>query len=84
MTVVVINDSHTDRRRLAFLDDYCPRCNPAGHLADGRTRLATLTEPTRLTWRGGKRVICDYRCGGCGHTWRRADLWTAHCAGLAA
>lgn len=73
-----------DRRRFEFLDDYCPRCNPAGHFADSRVRSASLTEPTRLTWRGGKPVICHFRCGGCGHTWRRADLWDAQCAGFAA
>lgn len=79
-TIVATNDS----RRLQFLDDYCPRCNPAGIHADSRVRSATLTEPTSLTWHGGKRVICRYQCGGCGHRWRRADLWDAQSAGLAA
>jgi hypothetical protein len=38
-----------DRRSLQFLDDYCPRCNPAGHHADSRVRSTSLTEPTMLT-----------------------------------
>lgn len=71
-------------RCLQFLEDYCPRCNPAGHHADRPVRLATLTEPTSLTWRGGKRVVCRYHCARCGHRWRRADLWDAQSAGLAA
>jgi hypothetical protein len=76
------SNSRADRRGIEFLPDYCPRCNPAGHYADSGVRLATLTEPTRLTWRGGKRMICHYQCNGCGHAWRRADLWTAGCAGF--
>jgi len=71
-------------RSLAYLDDYCPRCNPAGHRADSRARLASLTEPTSLTWRGGRRVVCRYRCDRCGHQWRRTDLWDARSAGLVA
>lgn len=82
MTVVATTDNHPDRRRFQFLDDYCPRCNPAGHYADRRVRLATLTEPTSLIWHGGKRVICRYECHRCGHQWRRADLWTAKEAGF--
>lgn len=68
--------------RLQFLDDYCPVGNPAGYCADSRIRLASLTEPSALTWRGSKRVICDYRCDGCGHRWRWADLWDAESAGF--
>ncbi|MGV7633071.1 hypothetical protein LAUMK42_04413 [Mycobacterium persicum] len=71
-----------DSQRLQFLDDYCPRCNPAGDQADSRVRSATLTEPVRLTWPGGKYVTCDYQCHGCGHQWRRADYWTARSAGF--
>lgn len=65
-----------------WLPDYCPRCNPAGHHADGCVRSATLTEPDAVTWYGGKRLMCEYRCTGCGHQWRRADLWTAKEAGF--
>ncbi|MCV7223641.1 hypothetical protein [Mycolicibacterium elephantis] len=74
----------TDRRpeSIEFLPDYCPRCNPLGLWADSRVRLASLTEPTSVTWRGGKYVICRYQCDGCGHQWRRADLWTAAEAGF--
>ena len=75
-------DSHPDRRRFQFLDDYCPRCNPLGHHADSRVRLATLTEPEAVSWRGGRRVICAYRCDGCGHPWQRSDLWDAQSAGF--
>lgn len=82
MTIVANCGSHTDRRRFQFLDDYCPRCNPAGHYADRRVRLATLTEPTSVRWPGGKYVTCRYECNGCGHRWRRADLWTARSAGF--
>jgi hypothetical protein len=71
-----------DRRSIEFLPDYCPRCNPLGHHADSRIRLASLTEPTSITPRGRKRPVCEYRCDGCGHQWRRADLWTAEEAGL--
>lgn len=74
----------TDHRRSQFLDDYCPRCNPAGHHADSRVRLATLTEPTSVSRGGGTRAVCQYRCASCGHTWQRADLWTAKEAGLPA
>lgn len=72
-----------DRRFHDFwLPDYCPRCNPAGHNADRCVRLATETEPDAVTWRGGKGVVCEYVCDRCGHQWRRADLWTAECAGF--
>ena len=80
MSAVIV--ATTDNRRLQFLDDYCPCCNPLGHHADSRVRLASLTEPTSLLWRGGKNVLCRYQCGKCGHRWQRADLWTAACAGL--
>ena len=82
MTIVATTDSHSDRRRFQFLDDYCPRCNPLGYQADSRVRSATLTEPTSVTWPGGKYVTCQYQCKGCGHQWRRADLWTAENAGF--
>ena len=71
-----------DTRRLRFLDDYCPRCNPAGHHADSRVRRATLTEPTEVTQGGGTWAVCRYECGGCGHQWHRHDLWTAKSAGF--
>ncbi|MGH3556411.1 MAG: hypothetical protein ACRDTK_02685 [Mycobacterium sp.] len=41
-----------------------------------------MTEPDAVTWRGGNRLICEYRCEHCGHPWQRADLWDAQCAGL--
>ncbi|GAB3024954.1 hypothetical protein [Mycobacterium bourgelatii] len=72
----------TEHRSVEFLPDYCPRCNPLGHYADSRDRVASLTEPTSVTWRGGKYVVCRYRCDGCGHQWRRADLWDAQSAGF--
>lgn len=81
MTIVATNARHPDRRRFQFLDDYCPRCNPAGHFADSRVRLATLTEPTSVTWPGGRYALCRYRCRR-GHRWSRADLWTAREAGF--
>ncbi|MGV0648763.1 hypothetical protein ABVK35_10265 [Mycobacterium kansasii] len=65
-----------------WLPDYCPRCNPAGLYADRRVRLATLTEPEAITWHGGKRLVCEYRCACCCHEWRRTDLWTAEEAGF--
>lgn len=65
-----------------WLPDYCPRCNPLGHNADRCTRLATETEPDAVTWRGGRRLVCEYVCDHCGHQWRRADLYTAECAGF--
>lgn len=68
-------------RRLDYLPDYCPRCNPAGECADRPVRLASLTEPTLITWNGGRRLLCRYRCG-CGHEWTRTDLWTAEQAGF--
>lgn len=65
-----------------WLPDYCPRCNPAGHRADRCVRMATETEPDAVTWRGGKGVVCEYMCDGCGHTWTRSDLWDAQSAGF--
>lgn len=65
-----------------FLPDYCPRCNPLGHCADSRVRVASLTEPTSVAWHGGRRLVCRYQCDGCGHQWRRSDLWTAAEAGF--
>lgn len=71
-------------RRLQFLDDYCPECNPAGHHADSRVRRATLTEPTEVSRGVGAWAVCRYECGGCGHQWQRDDLFTAASAGLSA
>lgn len=71
-----------DSRRVEFLPDYCPHCNPAGDQADSRARLAALTEPTSITWHGGRRLVCEYRCDTCGHPWVRTDLWTAEQAGF--
>lgn len=65
-----------------WLPDYCPRCNPAGVHADSRLRSATMTEPDAVTWHGGRRLVCEYVCGCCGHTWTRADLWEAQTAGF--
>lgn len=65
-----------------WLPDYCPECNPLGHNADRCTRLASETEPDAVTWTGGKRLVCEYQCGVCGHEWRNTDLWTAACAGF--
>jgi hypothetical protein len=59
-----------------WLPDYCPVCNPAGHLADSCVRLCTQTEPEAVTWRGGSRLVCEYVCDRCDHRWRRTDLWT--------
>ena len=73
-----------DTRRLQFLDDYCPQCNPAGHHADSRVRRATLTEPTEVTRGGGTWALCRYECGRCAHQWLRDDLFTAASAGLSA
>lgn len=67
---------------IEFLPDYCPICNPAGHHADRCTRLAALTEPEAVTWRGGRSLLCEYVCDRCVHQWRRADLWTAAEAGF--
>ncbi|KZS74743.1 hypothetical protein A4G26_22940 [Mycobacterium kansasii] len=69
-------------RSIDYLPDYCPRCNPLGDQADRRVRLASLTEPTSITWPGGRRLICAYRCVGCGHQWVRRDLWDAASAGF--
>jgi len=68
-------------RRLEYLPDYCPRCNPAGERADRLARLASLTEPTSITWDGGRRLLCRYHCG-CGYEWTRTDLWSAEQAGF--
>jgi hypothetical protein len=81
MTIAISNDRNSESR-IQFLDDYCPRCNPLGYHADSRVRLASLTEPTSVTWPRGKHAICAYHCGGCGHDWQRTDLWTAECAGF--
>lgn len=81
------NDSSTtvDPVRDIWLPDYCPQCNPAGHHADTCVRDATLTEPDATTWYlGSKRVLCEYVCDTCGHTWRRRDLWNAYEAGFEA
>ncbi|OKH80879.1 hypothetical protein EB75_18900 [Mycobacterium sp. ST-F2] len=80
MTIAI--QKPADRRRLQFLEDYCPRCNPLGHYADSRVRTASLTTPTSITAPGGNRLVCAYDCATCGHGWRRADLWTAQDAGL--
>lgn len=74
-------DRQPGSRRLDYLPDYCPRCNPAGDQADRPVRLASLSEPTSVTWNGGRRLLCRYRCG-CGHGWTRTDLWTAEQAGF--
>ncbi|BBX15222.1 hypothetical protein CRI77_22415 [Mycolicibacterium duvalii] len=71
-----------DTRRWQFLDDYCPQCNPLGHNADSRVRLASLTEPTEVRRSGSTGAVCRYVCTLCGHTWTRSDLWTAQSAGL--
>lgn len=60
-----------------WMPDYCPAC-----LSSGCDRRATLTEPDGVIWHGGKALICEYRCDGCGHEWQRADLWTAGNFGL--
>lgn len=66
-----------------FLPDYCGRCNPLGHHANGQARLASLTEPDAVTWHPGRRwVVCEYVCDSCGHQWLRGDLWTAYEAGF--
>jgi hypothetical protein len=67
---------------ILFLDDYCPRCNPLGEQAERRVRECSLTAPCAITWHGGKRVICEYECDGCGHQWARHDLWDAQSAGF--
>lgn len=77
-----MSTTEPDRARFSFLDDYCPHCNPAGDQADSCVRLSTLTDPDAVTWHGGKRLICHYQCHGCGHQWRRSDLWNAECAGF--
>ena len=74
--------SEGSQHSIQFLPDYCPRCNPLGHKADSRIRLSTLTEPNAVTWRGGKRVTCEYSCAHCCHTWTRSDLWSAEQAGF--
>lgn len=77
-------DRHSASRSIDFLPDYCGQCNPLGDQGDRPVRLASLTEPTSITWPGGRRLICAYRCDGCGHQWVRTDLWTAEHAGFAA
>ena len=68
-----------DRRHCNYLGDDCGHCNPAGDQADSCVRLHTLVEPDAVTWHGGKRVTCEYRCG---HQWVRSDLWSAEQAGF--
>jgi hypothetical protein len=75
-------DRHSASRSIDYLPDYCDKCNPLGDQGDSRIRLASLTEPTSITWPGGRRLICRYRCDGCGHQWKRSDLWSAAHAGL--
>ena len=75
-------DRHSARRSIDYLPDYCPHCNPAGDQGDSRIRLASLAEPMSITWPGGRRLICRYRCDRCGHQWTRTDLWSAEHAGL--
>ncbi|MFT9527254.1 hypothetical protein ACM0AU_22400 [Mycobacteroides abscessus subsp. abscessus] len=75
-------DRRATRRSIDYLPDYCPQCNPLGDQADRPVRLAALTEPTSITWPGGRRLLCEYRCGTCRHPWVRTDLWTAEQAGL--
>ncbi|MDC8992418.1 hypothetical protein PR371_00295 [Mycobacterium marinum] len=83
MTVTAITiDRSPGNRSIEFLPDYCPECNPAGHHAGRPVRLATLAEPTSITWPGGRRLICRYRCDHCGHQWQRSDLWDAQSAGF--
>ncbi|BBZ64516.1 hypothetical protein MMON_58170 [Mycolicibacterium monacense] len=81
MSVITI-DRRPGSRRLDYLPDYCPRCNPAGDRADRPVRLASLTEPTSITWPGGRRLICEYQCNACSHQWVRTDLWSAEQAGF--
>ena len=52
------------------------------HQPDRRIRMASLTEPVAVTWPGDRRLICYYACEDCGHSWTRADLWTAENAGF--
>lgn len=78
----MITNSTIDCRHCSYLGDYCSKCNPAGDQADSYVRLFTLVEPEAVTWHGGKRLICEYVCDGCGHTWTRSDLWTAEQAGF--
>ncbi len=81
MSVITI-ERRPGSRRLDYLGDYCPRCNPVGDQADRPVRLASLNEPTSITWPGGRRLICEYQCKACGHQWTRTDLWTAASAGF--
>ncbi|OBF93042.1 hypothetical protein A5773_20050 [Mycobacterium sp. 852014-52450_SCH5900713] len=64
--------------------DYCPQCCPAGDKADRSVRLAAMTAPYAVTAGRGRWALCKYRCASCGHTWQRADLWTAKMVGLPA
>lgn len=82
MSSATSDDRNSEIRSTEFLPDYCPRCNPAGARADRPVRLAALTEPTSVTWPGGRRLICRYRCGSCGHQWTRTDLWSPEQAGF--
>lgn len=75
-------DRSPGSRSIDWLPDICPKCCPAGHFGDRRDRLAALTEPTSITWPGGRRLICRYRCDRCGHQWVRTDLWDAASAGF--
>ncbi len=75
-------DRRPGSRSIDYLPDYCSKCNPLGDQGDRLIRLASLTEPTSITWPGGRRLICRYICEGCGHQWTRSDLWTAAHAGL--
>jgi hypothetical protein len=81
-TTVTVTREDSDLR---FLEDYCPVCNPLGHHQPDRgVRMTSLTVPTSVTWSGGKRLLCEYRCARCGHDWTRDDLWTAECASFVA
>ncbi len=75
-------DRRSGSRSIDYLPDYCPHCNPLGDQGDSRVRLASLTEPTSITWPGGRRLVCRYRCDACGHPWTRTDLWDAASAGF--
>jgi len=79
---VITIERRPGSRSIDYLPDYCSKCNPLGDQADSRVRLASLTEPRSITWPGGRRLICRYRCDGCGHQWTRTDLWDAACAGF--
>lgn len=80
--MITIERQRGDCRRIDFLPDYCPQCNPLGDQADRPVRLAALMEPTTVSWPGGRRVTCAYACSRCGHHWTRNDLWDAASAGF--